>query len=78
MRKIDVAHETENQRETTCYKEIETSERDAIEDRAHESLLSLKQRVEPIRPNAKDHPQDDGPNKKPQPRPDLARSRQVC
>jgi hypothetical protein len=39
VRQVDIAHQPEDQREAARYKEIETAERDAVEDGVEKNLL---------------------------------------
>ena len=72
VRKIDVAHQAENESEATRNEEIQARERDAVQDSADKRLLSAEQPVEPVRPDApEDHPQEQGAGQETGADPDL-------
>ena len=53
MREIDVAHKTEDQRESACHEKIESAQRDPVEQRVEENFLFADQVDEPWRPDQK-------------------------
>ena len=71
MRKIDVTHQAENQREAARHQKVEAGQRHAVKNGADEGLLADQQPFEPGRPNAEQHPQDDDAQKESGRRPAL-------
>ncbi|MGY4496216.1 hypothetical protein ACVWYH_000143 [Bradyrhizobium sp. GM24.11] len=57
VREVDVAHQAEDQREAAGDEEIETAERDAVEDRVEEHPLAADRLFKPRRPYREDQPQ---------------------
>src|SRR4051812_40044588 len=71
MREIDVAHQPEDQRETAGHQEIETGQRDAVEDRADEGLLRNQDGGQPGRPYRQEQPRQHGGGEQPEQPPRL-------
>src|SRR6202034_3085836 len=69
VRKIDVAHQPEDEREAGGDEKIKSRQRYAVEERIDECLFRNKDGVEPCRPDRNEKPGDQGggehPNKGP-------------
>src|SRR5262249_46538954 len=56
VRKVDVAHQTKDQRETGGHQKVESPERNAIEESVNEEPLGPKRLFEPRWPGGEDQP----------------------
>src|SRR5215470_8157961 len=57
MRQVDIAHQPEDQREAARDQEIESAERDAVEDGVEEDFLAADRLFKPRRPDREDQPE---------------------
>ena len=69
MREVDVPHETKNQREARCDKEIERAERDPAKNRVQEHALTTKDFFHFVGPRREHQPEKYGHGKRDDKRP---------